>query len=92
MRAIDRVEAVDPATVVFTLPAPYAPLMSLWALPVLPMHVVGTQPIETLNLVSLTVGAGPFVFAEKDEAGSFHLRANPLYVRGASTSAFKIVD
>ena len=83
MRAIDRVEAVDPATVVFTLPAPYAPLMSLWALPVLPMHVVGTQPIETLNLVSLTVGAGPFVFAEKDEAGSFHLRANPLYVRGA---------
>ncbi len=83
MHVIERVEAADPATVVFTLSAPYAPLLSLWALPVLPMHAVGTQPIETLNLVSLTVGAGPFVYANKDEAGSFHLRANTLYVRGA---------
>ena len=80
---IERVEAAGPANVVFTLSAPYAPLLSLWALPVLPMHAVGTQPIETLNLVSLTVGAGPFVYANKDEAGSFHLRANPWYVRGA---------
>jgi peptide/nickel transport system substrate-binding protein len=83
MRAIERVEATDATTVVFSLSAPYAPLVSVWALPILPMHAVGTQPIETLNLVSLTVGAGPFVFAEKDAAGLYHLRANPLYVRGA---------
>ena len=83
MHVIERVEAVDPANVVFTLSAPYAPMLSLWALPVLPMHAIGTQPIETLNLVSLTVGAGPFVYTNKDEAGSFHLRANPMYVRGA---------
>ena len=83
MRAIERVEAINATTVVFSLSAPYAPLLSLWALPILPMHAVGTQPIESLNLVSLTVGAGPFVFAEKDAAGLYHLKANPVYVRGA---------
>ncbi|MFM2308508.1 MAG: hypothetical protein RLY87_628, partial [Chloroflexota bacterium] len=80
---VEGVRAVDAQTVVFALKEPYAPLLTLWALPILPMHVLGDQPIESLNLVSLATGAGPFVLTERDEKGAIHLKANPHYVRGA---------
>ncbi len=82
LSVLTAVRAVDSLTVVFTLQRPYAPLLSLWALPILPMHVLGTQPIESLNLITLSTGAGPFIFSEKDSAGSLHLNANPQYHRG----------
>lgn len=46
------------------------------------MHVLGSQPIESLNLVTLATSAGPFVYTEQDATGNYHLHANPHYVRG----------
>ena len=83
LAVLDGVRTVDPSTVVFTLKQPYAPLLTLWALPILPLHVLGNQPIESLNLVTLATGAGPFLLSKRDENGALHLSANPNYVRGA---------
>lgn len=76
------ITTVGEHAIVFRLDAPYAPLVTLWTLPILPAHVLQAQPFETLNLVTLATSAGPFTYAERDADGAVHLRANPHYVRG----------
>jgi len=67
----------------FELARPYAPVLTLWSLPILPAHVLANQAVASLNLRTLTVGSGPFVLKQIDANGRFLLDANPNYVRGA---------
>ena len=66
----------------FELARPYAPLLTLWSLPILPAHVLANQAVASLNLRTLTVGSGPFVLKQIDANGRFLLDANPNYVGG----------
>jgi peptide/nickel transport system substrate-binding protein len=82
LRVIESVTAIDERRVRFALTQPYAPLVTLWSLPILPAHILQTQPIATLNLRTLSVGSGPFVLQQITAEGEFVLDANPYYVRG----------
>jgi peptide/nickel transport system substrate-binding protein len=78
--------AVIPVTaqsVRFELVRPYAPILTLWSMPIVPAHILANQAAASLNLRTLTVGSGPFVLKQIDENGRFLLDANPNYVRGA---------
>lgn len=84
-RELSLIRAIEtPATniVVFTLVQPYSPLLTMWALPVLPRHILAEQDFVSVNLRTLTVGAGPFVLAQIAENGDWQLVANAHYHRG----------
>lgn len=83
LRHITEVQAIDALRVRFTLDAPYAPLLSLWALPVLPQKTLATQSIARINLRNLTTTAGAFSYKNVDANGAIILVANPNYVHGA---------
>ena len=83
LRHITDVQAIDPLRVKFTLDAPYAPLLSLWALPILPKKVLVAQSIANINLRNLATTAGPFAYKSVDANGVIVLIANPNYVQGA---------
>ena len=83
LRHITDVQAIDPLHVKFFLDAPYAPLLSLWALPILPKKVLATQSIANINLRNLATTAGPFAYKNADANGAIVLVANPNYVQGA---------
>ncbi len=72
----------SPTVLEFRLREPYSPIISLWALPILPRHVLADQPLGSVNLRALTVGAGPFVQSEITASGDWQLRANEHYHRG----------
>lgn len=79
---ITNVRSASPTEVEFQLQRAYSPLLSLWALPILPEHVLTTQPLADINLRNLKVGAGPFVLATIRENGDWQLQANQQYHRG----------
>jgi peptide/nickel transport system substrate-binding protein len=79
---IREVVSTSPTTVEFRMFEPYAPLLTLWALPILPRHVLVNQSLDAVNLRSLTVGAGPFVLEQIAETGDWELGANQYYHRG----------
>lgn len=79
---IREVISTSPTTVEFRLAQPYAPLLSLWALPILPRHILAEQSLDLINLRSLMVGAGPFVLSRIDENGDWQLVSNVNYHRG----------
>ncbi len=83
LRHITDVQAPDPLHVKFTLDAPYAPLLTLWALPILPQKVLATQSIASINLRNLATTAGPFTYKSVEANGAIVLIANPNYVQGA---------
>ncbi|MBM4414284.1 MAG: hypothetical protein FJ040_12680, partial [Chloroflexi bacterium] len=56
---IREVISKSPTEIEFKLREPYSPIVSLWALPILPRHVLADQPLGRVNLRALTVGAGP---------------------------------
>ncbi len=82
LRHITDVQAPDPLHVKFTLDAPYAPLLTLWALPILPKKVLATQSIASINLRNLATTAGPFTYKSVAANGAIVLSANPNYVQG----------
>jgi hypothetical protein len=57
-------QAIDPVHIKFILDAPYAPLLSLWALPILPKKVLATQLIASINLRNLATTAG-YLYIQK---------------------------
>src|SRR5439155_17430104 len=62
-----QVEALDPGTVRFRLPRPYASFIEACSLPILPAHRVGPQDAGTLrqnNASYEDLGAGPFKVLE----------------------------
>jgi len=83
LRHITDVQAIDPLHIKFILDAPYAPLLSLWALPILPKKVLATQSIASINLRNLATTAGAFTYKNVDANGAILLIANPNYVHGA---------
>jgi len=77
------VEQVDAFTVRFILREPFAPFLDHTTLGLLPAHILGAVPVETLAEHSFNaepVGTGPFMVAE---ASSSHLSlvANPNFYR-----------
>lgn len=83
MQLLTAVTPVTAQSVRFELARPYAPVVTLWSVPILPAHVLANQAAASLNLRTLTVGSGPFVLKQIDAQGRFLLDANPRYVRGA---------
>jgi peptide/nickel transport system substrate-binding protein len=84
LAVIDAVERVDDTHVRFLLLRPYAPLLSMWALPILPAHVLAAQQVADVNMRNLTVSAGPFTYHTRSEDGTIELIRNPHYVLGAA--------
>jgi peptide/nickel transport system substrate-binding protein len=76
------VVSTSPTVVEFRLNQPYAPVLTLWTLPILPRHVLADQALDAINLRTLTVGAGPFVMSQIAENGEWQLVANQYYYRG----------
>lgn len=79
---IREVVSTSPTLVEFRLNQPYAPVLTLWTLPILPRHVLADQALDAINLRTLTVGAGPFVMSQIAENGEWQLVANQYYYRG----------
>jgi len=89
-----KVKEVDPLTVSFELPAPYAPFASaLEQLPVLPEHVlrdVEPQALTENNFSVEPIGSGPFAVRALQEVDAtngrkvLHLVRNSDYYRGAA--------
>lgn len=84
---IDAVTAEDDATVVFSLPNPYAPLLANLAIPI--ASIPSPKALE-LGLdeagVATMAGTGPFMFAQVDDwtrDSQIVLTANPDYWDGA---------
>lgn len=80
---VDTVVRVDDTHVRFTLSRPYAPILTLWTVPILPSHVLATQQVADVNMKNLLVSAGPFTYASHAEDGTVRLARNPHYVLGA---------
>ena len=86
---IDAVTKTDDATVVFTLPTPYAPLLANLAIPI---ASIPSPKAVALNLdraaVATMAGTGPFMFASLEDwtrDSQIALTANPDYWGGATT-------
>jgi peptide/nickel transport system substrate-binding protein len=85
---IAKVDAPDPATVVFHLTKPYANFASTFfattgGTPLLPEHLLKSLPdINHAEYNALPVGIGPFKYTAWHRADRIELAANPLYFRG----------
>ena len=79
---IEKAEAPDDHTVIFTLKAPYEPFMLAFTTvgcPMIPKHrYVGTD-FRTNPNNALPIGTGPFKFAEWQRGGFIRLEANRDY-------------
>lgn len=85
------VEAPDQATVIFTLPEPFAPFLSMLTIGILPEHLWQDIKPENAALAELNVkpiGTGPYIFKSftKDKKGairSYTLERNEDYYEEA---------
>ncbi len=77
-----RVEAVDPATVRFTLPAANAAFLALLAVP--PSSIVSKEFVQGgSNLADTMMGTGPFKFQDRQPGAQLRLvRNESYYVQG----------
>ncbi len=77
------VEQLDTYTVRFLLREPYAPFLDYTTVGILPVHILGSVPIETLGdsqFSASPIGTGPFMVAEVS-ARRIVLEASPEYFR-----------
>lgn len=77
------VEQLDTYTVRFLLREPYAPFLDYTTIGILPVHILGSVPIETLGdsqFSASPIGTGPFMVSEVS-ARRIVLQANPEYFR-----------
>ena len=83
LSALDRVDAPDPATVVFTLEhrSPGFYDQPLADVPIVPAHLWrGLRPDAVPD--GLPVGSGPYRLVEHRDAEMYRFEANPTYFRG----------
>ncbi|MEU9884258.1 ABC transporter substrate-binding protein [Sphaerisporangium sp. NPDC051011] len=80
--AIESVEATDPATVVFHLKYPYAPILQRATLGVVPRHLLDGQSLEKAAFNTKPVGTGPYRFVSWTPGDKIVLEANPQYWGG----------
>jgi peptide/nickel transport system substrate-binding protein len=84
------VQVIDPQTIEFTLPAPYAPFIENLTVGILPQHIwarAQPQEMEYSQFNVEPIGAGPYVIEtiDRDDSGmasAIHLAAFSDYVRG----------
>lgn len=77
------VEQLDTYTVRFLLREPYAPFLDYTTLGILPVHILGSVPVESMadsQFSASPVGTGPFMVSEVS-ARRIVLEANPEYYR-----------
>ena len=86
MRFIEKVEAPDPTTVVFTCSKPKANMLGLW-IPILPEHIWSkVKPADAENSFTNSppiIGSGPFQCVEWKRGAYVRMVANKEYWRGA---------
>ncbi|MHB8509036.1 MAG: ABC transporter substrate-binding protein [Candidatus Dormibacteria bacterium] len=72
-----KVDAPDPLTVVYTLPAPSAPFIALTAIGLVPEHALRTHALVALPGYTEAPTSGPFMVDHLDRRGALYLRRNP---------------
>lgn len=81
--AIEKVEAPDPATVVFHLRHPYAPILQRATLGIVPKRLLEGQSLDSAAFNTRPVGTGPYRFVSWTPGDKIVLEANENYWGGA---------
>jgi peptide/nickel transport system substrate-binding protein len=79
---LDKVEAPDDSTVVFTLKQPFGPFIGIFevgSLPMIPKHIYEGTDFKTNPANNTPVGTGPFMFKEWQKGSFIKLVKNPSY-------------
>ena len=79
---LDKVEAPDESTVVFTLKQPFGPFIGIFevgSLPMVPKHIYEGTDFKTNPANNTPVGTGPFMFKEWQKGSFIRLVKNPNY-------------
>jgi peptide/nickel transport system substrate-binding protein len=85
LAALDRVDAPDPRTVVFTLKYPYAPFPQRTTLGIVPEHALGGVKGAALTTDGFNrnpIGSGPYTVDTWRSGEKLVLKANPTYWGG----------
>ncbi len=97
LKGLQRVDAVDDATVriVFKDPFPALPIVLAFNIPIAPRHLVEGKDLSALtDFVRQPIGTGPFKLKEAVKGSHVIVEANPTYHGGApklKAIAFKVV-
>lgn len=79
---LDKVEAPDDYTVVFTLKQPFGPFIGIFevgSMPIIPKHIYEGTDIKTNPANNTPIGTGPFMFKEWKKGSFIQLVKNPNY-------------
>ena len=79
---VDKVEAPDDHTVVFTLKQPFGPFLGIFevgSMPMVPKHLYAGTDWKTNPYNNAPIGTGPFMFKEWQKGSFIRLVKNPNY-------------
>ena len=79
---LEKVEAPDALTVVFTLKQPFGPFLGIFevgSMPMIPKHIYEGTDVKTSPANNTPVGTGPFLFKEWQKGSYIQLVKNPNY-------------